>query len=542
MKKWCISMFLSMGVVLGTLLQLTGVAVAADVETRTLQVKVGGSDVFRTSHPFKRVSVADPRVADVVILSPREVYVLGKNVGSTRLMVWEDDLGKTLVDLTVVLDLSELKQKIGTLFPGEKIEVHGVKNGLILSGTVSGPDVVEQVLRLTQKFLPDEEDASRGTEKSNTGGGSKSKFSNDGEGTGKSDARITNLLKIGGVQQVMLEVKFAEVSRDSQKDWQAALGLTGLGKNFTGAAGTKSLIPPIKDASVTANFPTAGKQTGIFEGAIDGVIQNPGSLLLNFAGNAANVFVNIDKFTTALQLLEGEGLARTLAEPKLVTQSGQEASFLAGGEFPIPVPQSNGNTTIEFKKFGVALTFTPIVLGDGKISLRVSPTVSEIASVTNIPTGGGITFPVPSFNTRTLNTTVQMYDGQTLALAGLLKNNLRENVTKIPGLGDLPIIGALFRSSAFLQEKTDLLVAVTPHIVNPVPEGSLSFPGDDFKAPNNLEFYLEGRLEGRRQPLGKAALSRHAFEPGVKSSGRQGGLEGNFGSMESPAATKEVMQ
>ena len=180
------------------------------------------------------------------------------------------------------------------------------------------------------------------------------------------------------------------------------------------------------------------------------------------------------------------------------------------------------------------------VLGNGKISLRVTPTVSEIASITNIPTGGGITFPVPSFNTRKLSTTVQLYDGQTLALAGLLKNNLRENVTKIPGLGDLPIVGALFRSSAYLQEKTDLLVAVTPRIVNPVPEGTLSFPGEDFKEPTRLEFYLEGRLEGRRPPADRQPSGQHSVEPKGQPSGGQGGMEGGFGSQSVALVVKEI--
>ncbi len=262
--------------------------------------------------------------------------------------------------------------------------------------------------------------------------------------------------------------------------------------------------------------------------------QNAGTLLLNFAGNAANIFVNIDDFTAALQLLEEEGLARVLAEPRLVTQSGQEASFLAGGSFPIPVAQDRNTITIEYKDFGVALKFTPIVLGDGKISLRVSPTVSEIGSSQAIPAGiVGADFIVPNLSTRRLDTTVQLYDGQTLALAGLLQQSLREEVNKIPGLGSVPILGALFRSSSYQQSKTDLLIAVTPHLVKPNKEGSLKFPGESMRLPSQYEFYLEGSLEGDRSDADFSALTRHSFarDPQATqgSPGKKGGLEGDFG-------------
>jgi pilus assembly protein CpaC len=234
-------------------------------------------------------------------------------------------------------------------------------------------------------------------------------------------------------------------------------------------------------------------------------------------------------FLSALRFLEDEGLARILAEPRLVTQSGQEASFLAGGEFPIPVPDEDG-ITIEFREFGVALRFTPVVMSDGKISLRVAPSVSDIASTSTIPAAiSGEYYNVPNLTTRKLETTVQLYDGQTLALAGLLQDNLRESVSKIPGLGDLPIIGALFRSTTYSQDKTDLLIAVTPHLVKPSKEGTVRFPGEYLKVPNRLEFYLEGRLEGRRLPSDVSAMSRHHFTPPPQNVENLGGLEGEFG-------------
>jgi pilus assembly protein CpaC len=248
-----------------------------------------------------------------------------------------------------------------------------------------------------------------------------------------------------------------------------------------------------------------------------------GDLFVNFAGlnSTANVLLNIDDFTLAMQFLESEDLARILAEPRLVTQSGQEASFLAGGEYPYQTV-SDQDVNINFKEFGVGLKFTPIVQSDGMITLRVSPSVSEITQLVETSTG-----PQPVLSSRKLNTTVNLRDGQTLALAGLLQDDLREIVTKVPMLGDIPILGTLFRSSSYQQKKTDLLIAVTPHIIKPVREGDISFPGEYVKPPNRLEFYLEGRLEGRRSAEDQSQLSQHSF--GMGSAAASGGMEGSFG-------------
>ena len=497
---------------------------AAEPQRKTLSLKVGGTQIIESPDAIKRASVVNPEIADIVIISPKELYAYGKQPGFTTVILWEENQGKTLLDVIVSIDLTALKEKLHELFPNERIEVHGSETGAVLSGTVSGPEVVEQVLRLTRTFMP----------KLVKGAGAKG-------GTGTSGDGITNLLRIGGLQQVLLEVKFAEVTRNSNKDWQAAFGLENLGNNFLGAAGVGNVFRSVEGALVNATFPQATSQSGIFEGALDAVIQNPGSLLVNFAGNAANIFVQIDNFKAALQLLETEGLARILAEPRLVTQSGKEASFLAGGEFPIPVVQDFGEISIEFKEFGVALRFTPIVLSDGKISLRVTPSVSQISSVGSVPAGiVGANFVVPTFATRKLDTTVELYDGQTIALAGLLQDDLREQVNKIPGLGNIPILGPLFRSTSYQQQKTDLLIAVTPHLVKPVKEGELKFPGEDMRTPSQYEFYLEGRLEGRRDTPESPSLNRHTFGAFARSPGK-GGLEGQFGHEPVEAQGKEQL-
>jgi pilus assembly protein CpaC len=480
-------------------------ATAAELDRKTLQLKLGGSDIINTVAPFKRVTIANPDIADVVVLSPSEIYVYGKEVGFTSMILWESGQDKTVLDVVISLDITALKEQLHELYPNQDVQVYASETGVVLSGTVSGPEVVEQVLRLTRTFLP-----------------VKAEGRGDMGGSGRSGAGITNLMKVGNLQQVLLEVTFAEVSRDSGRDLQVGMGLnnmgTDLGNDFSrGAVGVNPL-----------NITNNGVPFGVDPITGDNVLQATGSLLFNFVNNPANIFVEIDHFTAALQFLESEGLARTLAEPRLVTQSGQEASFLAGGEYPIPVVQSTGAdgnvVTIEFKEFGVGLAFTPVVMSDGKISLKVSPSVSTIVDTAS--TSAGL---VPILTTRKLNTTVQLHDGQTLALAGLLQDNMQEILSKIPYLGDIPILGALFRSTSYIQEKTDLLIAVTPHLVKPGPEGSIKFPGQDMQIPNRYEFYLEGRLEGRRSDDDESAVKAHTFSEIPDDSVKMGGLEGDFG-------------
>lgn len=491
---------------------LGGVSMAAEEKTPSLELKLGGAKLIKkTDAPVSRVAIANPDIADIVVLSPSEIYIYGKKPGFTSAILWSQGHENSVLNVTVSLDVTPLKEQLYKLFPNENIEVYPSETGVVLSGTVSGPEVVEQALRLTRTFLP------------------KTAESTQDMGTsGKSGSGITNLLKVGNLQQVMLEVTIAEVSRNSGRDLQAGIGLkdSGLGNDFhKGGVGTGPL-----GLDSLGNGPSATDAQGNL------IAQAAQTLLFNFAGNtasavgdnAANIFVDIGHFTAALQFLESEGLARTLAEPRLVTMTGQEASFLAGGQFPIPV-QNGGITnavTIEYKDFGVGLSFTPVIMSDGKISLRVAPSVSSITDTVAATSNGGV---VPILSTRQLETTVQLYDGQTLALAGLLQDNMREVVRKIPYLADIPVLGPLFRSTNYTQDKTDLLIAVTPHLVKPGKEGDLKFPGADIRVPNRYEFYMEGLLEGRRYGSGKSAGMGHDSTDKKAASGQTGGLEGNFG-------------
>jgi pilus assembly protein CpaC len=529
-RKKRVRQTLEIGVLIVAAISLFGqFSFAEQVDKRTLELKMGGAELVHTVHPFKRVSIANPEIADLVVLSPTDLYVYAKRVGYTSVILWQEGgAGKTRLDVVVALDLTNLKEKLHLLFPDQQIKVYGTETGIVLAGTVTGPEVVEQVIRLAQQYLPSEKTSETTDEKQE---GSKKRGY---QVTGRSGWGVTNLLKVQGNQQIMLEVKVAEVTRTSQKDMQASLGIGDIDDNFVGAVGIGNVTTPLEVPFGPSMATLPGGLIGdLIDGTLDGLAQAPNSLLLNFAESTPNVFLNIEDVTVALKFLENEGLARILAEPRLVTQSGQEARFLAGGEFPIPVAQDLNRITIEFKEFGVALVFTPVVLSNGKISLRVAPSVSEITSMSIIPAGiQGADFVVPNLSSRKLETTVELYDGQSLALAGLLQDNIRENAKKVPGLGDIPILGALFRSSNYIQQKTDLLIAVTPHLVKPVTKDTIGYPGQNMEPPNWYEFYLEGRFEGRRPenpPLAENMQSSANVNSLRVSDGQTGGLEGDFG-------------
>jgi len=533
--------------------------VANREEPTYIEMVPGENKKLTTDHNLKRIVVGDPDIVEVKVLDKDRVSIIAKGLGNSGItLTGSSENEVTSIYIHVAPDVISLKQRISELFPGQNVKIYANQNGIILAGTVTGAEIVEQVLRLTQQMLssPSKESAQpqvevnrnvkstatdeelaqiiADTKEVTVVAGKKSA----GSETGKSSTSITNLMKVAGSQQVLLEVKLAEVTRASTREWQAGLGLSGLGNDFTGAiSGDGSSVmqsySTIVDEVEGANgFPIRrgitsvrpGGGLGYPDGAqFSGVLDGPGTLFMNLT-DGANLFININNFTAMLRFVESERLGRILAEPKLVTMSGQEASFLAGGEYPFQEINNEGVTGIQFKEFGVGLRFTPIVESDGLITLKVSPSVTDISELIDTVTG-----PQAVFSTRKLDSTVQLRDGQTLALAGLLQDNLSEVVSKVPLLGDIPYLGALFRSKDYEQRKTDLLVAITPHLVAPVHEGDISYPGEFVKPPNRYEFYLEGRLEGRRAPTDPSQISQHNF---TSSYSTQGGLEGNFGHMD----------
>ncbi len=439
-----------------------------------IAISTGKSMIVETGQQVKRVAVAQPGIAEALVLTPRQIYITGKAPGMTNLTVWgTGDIVMSVADIEVAPDANRLKESIHTVFPGEKnILVNASHEHLTLSGTVSSTAAANQVLELARAYAPVDKD-------------------------GK--PRIINVLEVGGVHQVMLEVRVSEMSRSLARR-------LGFNFSFISASGQQFGVSLLNNLTAIPFQGWPGNPLGVTNN-INGI--------LNFLGDGATWTVFIDA-------LKENGLLKVLAEPTLITLSGKEARFLAGGEFPIPVPQASGGgttITIDYKPFGVGLAFTPVVLSNGKISMQVAPEVSDLDFTTAVALQG---FIVPSITTRRVSTTVELADGQSFAIAGLLKEDTREIVKKFPVLGDIPILGALFRSSSYQKRDTELIVIITPHLVKPLDMAKQTKPTDQFVEPDDFEFYLLGMTEG----LGDA-------RPSAPAAGRtprtENTLDGKFG-------------
>ncbi|SFI88111.1 type II and III secretion system protein family protein [Jannaschia pohangensis] len=387
-----------------------------------LQVPLNRALVLESDVPFAELSVANPLIADIATLSERSVYVLGKLPGRTTLTLLAPD-GRliTNVEVQVIPDIAEFKERLSQLLPGEHIEVRTANDGIVLSGIVSSVQKLDQALEIAERYAPE---------------------------------RVMNLMVVGGTQQVQLKVRFAEMSRNLSKELGASLGIGGTDLNGGGFTGTT------------------------------GVAANAGSLQLNFGTTSLN-------FNVLLQALEEKGVVRTLSEPNLTALSGQTAQFLAGGEIPVPVLSDEGNVGIEFKPFGVGLEFTPTVVDEDIINLVMKSEVSSIVdSGTDTVTGASI----PTLRTRRAQTTVELRDGQSFAIAGILQDDFEDSASQVPFLGDLPVLGALFRSAGYQRRQTELVIIVTANLVNPTSGDALLVPTDRIRPPTENELFLYGRV------------------------------------------------
>jgi pilus assembly protein CpaC len=414
---------------------------------KKLDLYVGKSIVLRSAARVKRVSIAAPEIADFVLISPNEIYLTGKAAGSTNLTLWKEKKAPEVYDLDVSYNISRLKQKLHDLLPGEaELRVIPIHNSITLAGKVSSTANLAQVMALTRAFVPED--------------------------------RIVNSLEVAGVHQVMLEVRVAEMSRSLMKKLGVNFAVTK-GDNFVSSllGGLTQLVKPA-DAYLTA-------------GALGFVTSPAVNALFRFDTGSAT-------WTGFLDALQEDGLVKILAEPTLISQSGQQASFLAGGEFPVPVPQGLGTVGIEYKKFGVQLSFTPTVLSENKINLNVHPVVSELDYSSAVLLEGTV---VPGLTTREASTVIELGDGQSFAVAGLLQETVRDVLNKFPLLGDIPILGALFRSREFQKRETELIIIVTPHLVKPLNLAEQTLPTDYYIEPNDAEIYLMGIMEGRKKEL-----------------------------------------
>ena len=406
------------------------------VEARKLTLVSGKSIVLRSALPVSRISIAAPAVADFLLLSANEIYITGKAAGTTNLILWQKKKLVAIYDLEVAYDLSRLKHQLHQILPDERdLRVISTNDSLILSGKISSAVNLSQALALARAYAP--------------------------------EGKVNNLVEVGGVHQVMLEVRIAEMSRSLTKR---------LGINFAAQKGDQFAVSLLGGLA-----------------QLDG-IGGVSNLLVSPTVNALFRFDSGDiTWTGIIDALKEDGLVKILAEPTLITLSGQSGNFLAGGEFPVPVPQGLGTVGIEYKPFGVGLIFTPTVLSKEKISIQVTSEVSELDFSTAIRIEG---FVSPGISTRRASTTVELGDGQSFAIAGLLRETVLTNVAKFPLLGDIPILGPLFQSKSFQRRETELIIIVTPHLVKPFDVAKVSLPTDFYVEPSDVEFYLQGKIEG----------------------------------------------
>jgi pilus assembly protein CpaC len=402
-----------------------------------LRLMVNTSQALTTMRPFKTVSIANPEIANFNHVEADVILVTAIKPGTTQLTVWDTAGAVQTVSVTVTSDVETLQAQIDKIFPDAGVKAINVNGSVALRGRVKNLEVAEQVVAVATPY----------------------------------STNVLNFLEIAGGQQVMLQVRFAEVSRSASSQ----LGFSTFATDGTSQFGT---------INGAGGDPIGAVATGA-EATI-----NPAVTVFGAGQLGSTAF---EAFVTALRR---NNLLRVLAEPNLIAMSGQQASFLAGGEFPVPVPQDSGSgastITIEYKQFGVKLDFVPTVLGDGKIRLKVEPEVSDLDFSRSVSFQG---FVIPALTKRTVSTTIELHEGQTFAVAGLLNNRIVANKDVTPLLGDLPIIGALFRSVRYERSETELVVLVTPRLVNALnPDEVGELPGHGWKDPTELQLFLDRNI------------------------------------------------
>lgn len=419
----------------------------------TLGVPMNRAVVVESEVPFAELSIANPAIADISSLSDRTIYVLGKSPGLTTLTLL-DATGKliTNVEVRVAPDLTEFKERLKQILPNETIEVRTANDGIVLSGTVSSAQRLQRALDLAERYAPE---------------------------------RVSNLMVVGGVQQVMLKVRFAEMQRSVSKALD--VGIEGI------SAGSG------RSRFATSNILSRDPDTGR-------VPLNNGT----FGAGTFSLDIGAFEIDVLLQALEQKGLTRTLAEPNLSALSGQEAKFLAGGEYPVPVAQEDGEITVEFKPFGVELNFIPRVVDGDVINLELATAVSAIDPANGLVTGE---LTIAAFTRREASTTVELRDGESFAIAGLLEDDFLDNNSQVPWLGDIPVLGTLFRSADYARSQSELVVIVTAHLVTPTRGDALALPTDRVKPPTEQELFLFGHTTGnvKKQRGAAAEVAKQDF-------------------------------
>ncbi|MCP1970840.1 type II and III secretion system protein family protein [Bradyrhizobium elkanii] len=451
----------------------SGVFVSEMSDVQRVRVTINKSRTFRVDTAFSSIVAGSPDIADVKSLSDHLIYVQGRKTGTTNVILFDSSMKQIgILDVEVTLDIGNLQQNIQVGTGTRGIRVSSSEGQVVLSGMAADAVAAERAMTIAQGSVP-------------------------------KDAIVVNAMSVAAPQQVMLEVRFLEVSREAGRD----LGVNLYAANASGSNIANTGAGTLNTNSGRINMPNVGPPLGSIPllgtagtliGSAGGVAAPPfGSLLTSILRTSNGS--SVDLLITAL---ETKGLARRLAEPNLTTLSGDAARFLAGGEIPVPVasspvPGALPTVTIDYKKFGVELAFVPTVLSRGVINLRVEPSVSEL-DFTNAVSISGTT--IPALTRRDARTTVELRDGQSFAIAGLLQTRNRQDVSQLPWIGSVPVIGTLFSSKSYQQQETDLVIIVTPRLVAPAAPGQqLASPLDSRLPANDVDFFLNGQMEVRKR-------------------------------------------
>jgi pilus assembly protein CpaC len=438
-----------------------------DSSAGIIEAFAGKAKTLKISKAVKRVAVGDPRILDFILISPTQLYVTGKTVGSTNIILWYQDGSSKTFNTQVSLDIEPLKLAVARDMPEESdIVVNSAAGSIVLSGSVANSVAASTLVSLAESYL-------KRMSVSGDAGGASQPVASGTSGSGQNN-NIINLIKIRDPQQVMLQVKFAEVNKEVEEKLGAQFR-----SNRAGATGQSTKWAILSNGSSSENY--GGTLPSITGSAFL-------SLLLGDRSAATQLGISAEKV---------DGLSKILAEPTILAMSGQQGSFLSGGTIFIPVPSGGATNTISLqeKEFGIGLTFLPTVLDKGRINLKVTPEVSELGSGTVAKIGTSSETSFPSFTKSRVSTTVQLNEGETLVIGGLLSDKLIETITATPGLGELPIFGALFRSTSYQKRKSELLVVVTPTLVKADKTTPL-LPTDSIVAPSRFELFMMNRLEG----------------------------------------------
>jgi pilus assembly protein CpaC len=444
--------------------------------TATVSVYIGKTEDVRTDTSFVELQVGDPDVADVNPLTDRSLSILGKKNGTTRVSAYAE--GKKLIgvfDVEVVYDTSLVNSEIQRRFPNARLRVTSVNGRLMLSGTAPDGPTVDKAVTMAKQFGPD----------------------------------VINAVQVTSPQQVMLEVRFVEANRTAGRDLGMQWNVFG-SRNLAnvGSRTAANQLPITNTGNGTDLFHQPGVTAGGKNVGENALTISPVTVAGVLSGGApfgvmvSKMLMGGMEIDMIINALEQKGVARSLAEPNLVALSGDTASFLAGGEFPVPVPGALGQVTIDYKRYGVGLAFTPTVLNGGLINLKIEPEVSQLDTSHPVTVAG---LSIPPLIVRRASTTVELRDGQSFVIGGLLQSNGKNAIEQLPWLGDVPVLGALFRSTSYQKDETDLAIIVTPRLVRPArPSDVIKTPLDSTLPPNDVDLFLMGKTE---VPRSKARLA-----------------------------------